>query len=263
VRPRAHGDAERVGRLQRARQRDDGAEHAGLLTRGHVVGRRRVFEDAAVAGRLARHDRQELRAEVDRAGMHERHAGRDGGVAHVELRGDRVGAVEDDVEVAEPPGVARREAALPRDDPERGRDGAEPLGGDVDLRAADVAVVVERLAGQVRDVDDVGIDEPERADAGPRQRERGRTAEPADADHERRTSRASVVVWSVALKCHWSQGPEKRKPHSVEWERGVQGLAIPYLPRGSPPRVGLSTSVPLLPEPVAVASQGRSLRHSG
>jgi hypothetical protein len=106
--------------------------------------------------------------------MHERHAGRDGGV-RLTSNFAPIESVpsEDDVEVAEPPGVARRGSG-PASVTTRsaGRDGAEPLGRNGDFRAADVAGVVEQLAGQVRDVGHVGIDEPERADAGPRQRER-------------------------------------------------------------------------------------------
>ena len=56
--------------------------------------------------------------------------------------------------------------------------------GGVDLRHADAARRVDDLALEVRDVDDVVVDDPERADAGGGEVERGRRAEPAGAEQQ-------------------------------------------------------------------------------
>ena len=54
----------------------------------------------------------------------------------------------------------------------------------LDLRSADVVVVVEDLSLQVAEVDDVVVDEADGADARQRQVERHRRAEPAGADDQ-------------------------------------------------------------------------------
>ena len=56
--------------------------------------------------------------------------------------------------------------------------------GGVDLGLADAVDRVQDLALEVRDVDDVGVDDPEGADARCGQVDRGRRAEPARADQE-------------------------------------------------------------------------------
>src|SRR5207253_3120308 len=61
--------ADRLGGLQRARERGDRPEHAGLLARRHVARRRRLLEDAAVARAPPGEHGEELRAEAEHAGV--------------------------------------------------------------------------------------------------------------------------------------------------------------------------------------------------
>ena len=56
--------------------------------------------------------------------------------------------------------------------------------GGVDLRDADPLAGVDHLALQVREVDVVVVDDPERADAGGGEVQRGRRAEPAGAEQQ-------------------------------------------------------------------------------
>jgi hypothetical protein len=56
--------------------------------------------------------------------------------------------------------------------------------GGVDLGHADALRGVDHLALEVGEIDDVVVDDPERADAGRRQVERGRRAEPARAEQQ-------------------------------------------------------------------------------
>ena len=58
----------------------------------------------------------------------------------------------------------------------------QPAGRRFDLAPSDVGRAVENLPLQVAEVDDVEVDEAERADAGGRQVERRRRTEPAGAD---------------------------------------------------------------------------------
>src|SRR5690606_7134202 len=60
----------------------------------------------------------------------------------------------------------------------------DPLARDLRLRPPDVARAVEHLALEVRGVDHVEVDDPERADARRRQVLRERTAEPPGADQQ-------------------------------------------------------------------------------
>ena len=65
-----------------------------------------------------------------------------------------------------------------------GVDGGQRLLRGVDLALADAVDVVEDLALQVRLVDDIHVDDADRADAGSRQVERGRRAEAAGAEQQ-------------------------------------------------------------------------------
>ena len=56
--------------------------------------------------------------------------------------------------------------------------------GRVDLRRADAVGRVDDLALEVRQVDDVVVDDPDRADAGGGEVQRGRRAEPAGAEQQ-------------------------------------------------------------------------------
>ena len=127
----------------------------------------------------------QLGPRAEGARVHQRDAAGHRGVVDGELGGDRVGAVEDDVEVVEQRGQVGVEAGLERAHAQRRVDRAQPVGRGVDLRTVEVRFAVERLSVQVRDLDAVGIDQAERPHAGFRQDPRGRGAEAADTDDER------------------------------------------------------------------------------
>ena len=61
---------------------------------------------------------------------------------------------------------------------------AQPIGGRVELRSADVGRAVDDLALQVADVDRVVVHEADRADAGRREVHRRRRSQAAGADAE-------------------------------------------------------------------------------
>src|SRR5205823_1324466 len=74
VRPGRSPPAEQAdgfGGLQGAGKRDDGSEDARFLAARHLVGRRRLLEDAAVARALPRDDGHELRDEAEHPGEDE------------------------------------------------------------------------------------------------------------------------------------------------------------------------------------------------
>ena len=85
-----------------------------------------------------------------------------------------VGAVDDDVvAVDDVEDVVGAEADVVRDDVDVGVQRGERLLRGVDLAVADALEVVQDLALQVRRVDDVHVDDAERADAGGGEVERG------------------------------------------------------------------------------------------
>ena len=77
------------------------------------------------------------------------------------------------------------EHLLVGDDVHVGVQGVDRLAGRLDLALADPVVGVEDLALEVRQVDDVEVDDADRADAGGREVERRRRAETAGADEQR------------------------------------------------------------------------------
>ena len=96
-----------------------------------------------------------------------------------------VGAVDDDVvAVDDVEHVVGAEAHVVGDDVDVGVQRGERLLGRVDLAVADAVHVVQDLALQVRRVDDVHVDDAERADARGREVERGGGAEAARAEEQ-------------------------------------------------------------------------------
>ena len=80
--------------------------------------------------------------------------------------------------------VVGAEADVVGDDVHVGVEGGQRLLGRVDLALADPVHVVEDLALQVGGVDDVHVDDAERADPGGGQVEGGGGAEPAGAEQQ-------------------------------------------------------------------------------
>ncbi len=184
-------DAEDVlegfGRLQGADDAAHDAEHAGLATGRHGVFRRHRREDAAVARALPRHVGHELALEADDARMYEWLLLEDAGVVDQELRGEVVGAVDDEVVVLVADDIAdvlRGHHLVVGVDLDVGVHRRDGLLARLDLGLADILRLMDDLALQVREVDDVEVDEADRADAGGCEVHRGRCAEAARADDE-------------------------------------------------------------------------------
>lgn len=96
-----------------------------------------------------------------------------------------VGAVDDDVVVGdEVEHVVGDEPLRDRPHLDLGREEREGLHGGVDLGAPDVGDAVHHLALEVRRLDDVVVDHGETADAGCREVEEHRRAQPAGTHDE-------------------------------------------------------------------------------
>jgi hypothetical protein len=115
----------------------------------------------------------------------DRDPGSHGGIVEGVARLERVGPVQDDVIALDQAlDVVRGEHLLVGDDADVGVESGDRLPGAFRLLLADAVIGVEDLALEVRHVDDVEIDDSDRADAGRRQVEAGRRAQPARADEQ-------------------------------------------------------------------------------
>ena len=169
------------------------AEHAALGARRRQLDGRRLREEAAVARAVVRLEDGHLALEaVDRA-VDDRDAAPDRRVVDEVAGREVVGAVDDQVPavVEDPVDVLGGEALAVGDDVDVRVERLDRALRRVDLRRAERVERVRDLPLQVRLVDDVGVDDPERADAGRGEVERRGRAEAAGADQEDLASRAA------------------------------------------------------------------------
>jgi len=147
------------------------AKDAAFGARRCELGRRRLREQAAVARPFMRLEDGDLPLEpVDRA-VHDRNVAPDRCVVHEVPRREVVGAVDDQVPagVEDPVDVLGGEALAVGDHVHVGVERADRPLRRIHLRRAERVERVHDLALQVRLVDDVGVDDPERADTGRRE----------------------------------------------------------------------------------------------
>ena len=168
-----------LGRLHAPHGAGQHAEHAGLGTARDRPLRRRLREDTTVARAvLGRLERRYLSLEPQDCAVAERDAGERAGVVDEVARGEVVRAVDHDVVVRdEVLDVRRGQADLVRLDVDVGVLPGDEVARGLDLRAADVRVAVDHLSLEVRALDDVVVDDAERADAGRREVLDGRRPE--------------------------------------------------------------------------------------
>ena len=180
----AEQQLERLGRLQRAHDAGQHAEHAALGARRRQLGRRRLREEAAVARALVGLEHGQLALEAEDRGVHDRDAVAQAGVVEQVARREVVGAVDDHVDALEQPvDVLRRQPLAVGDHVHVGVQLLDALPGRLRLGHADRRRRVQHLALQVRLVDDVVVHDRDRADAGRGQVQPRRRAEAAGA-HE-------------------------------------------------------------------------------
>ena len=161
------------------------AEHAGLGAAGRHLGRRGLGHHVAIGGSALRIEHGDHALEPEDGPVHDRDAELHRRVVHEEARGEVVGAVDDHVPPREDVHhVVGAEAHVVGDHVDVGVEEGEGLLGGVDLAVADSLDVVEDLALEVRLVDDVHVDDADRADACRRQVERGGRTEAARAEQE-------------------------------------------------------------------------------
>src|SRR5690606_28684214 len=170
-------------RLDAADESRQHAEHARLGAGWRGPRRRRLREEAAVAGPLVRREDRRLSLELEDAPVDVDLVHEDAGVVHEVARREVVAAVDDDVVVLEEAlDVLRGHALAVADHLDVRIEAFERELRRLDLRHADAVLAVEDLSLQVRAVDDVVVDDPYRADAGRCEIIRDRRAEPAGAD---------------------------------------------------------------------------------
>ena len=174
-----------LGCLHHADHPRQDAQHAPLGAVGHEVRRRRLGIKAAIARPVRREEDRRLAVEPEDRAVDVRLAQEHARVVDQVAGREVVSPVHDHVVFGENlQRVATIDRMLVADDVQVGVDGLQLLLGAGDLGPADVGREVDDLALEVRDVDDVEIDQPDRANPGRGQVERQRRAQPAGADAE-------------------------------------------------------------------------------
>ena len=174
-----------LGGLQQAHRAGQHAEHAVGAAGGRELGRRGLAEQAAVAGAVVGLEHRQLAVEAEDRGGHDGDLQAHGGVVEQVARGEVVDAVDDHVVALDDlHDVGGVQAHRVLDDLDVGVERVDRLLGGVDLGDADALGGVDHLALEVGEVDDVVVDDAERADAGGGEVERGRRAEAAGAEQQ-------------------------------------------------------------------------------
>ena len=172
-------------RLDRTDDPGEHAEHAGLGARRRQLGRRRLGQQAAVARAVVGLEHRDLTLEPEDRPVHDGHALEERRVVQQVAGREVVGAVDDDVVAADDvDDVVGAEAHVVGDDVDVGVERGERLLRRVDLAVADALDVVQDLALQVRGVDDVHVDDAERADSRRREIQGRRRPEATRAEQE-------------------------------------------------------------------------------
>ena len=177
---------ERLVRLQRPDHAGQHAEHAALCARGRELRRGRGGEEAAIARTFMRLEHGDLPLEAVDRPVHDGNPVPHGGVVHEVAGGEVVGSVDDHVPAVgeDALDVLGAESLLVGDHLDVGIESLDRLPRGVDLRLPEALRRVDDLPLEVRLVDDVGVDDPDAADPGRGQVERGRRAESAGADQQ-------------------------------------------------------------------------------
>ena len=182
---RAENQLDRFECLHAANQARQHAEHARLGAARRRSGRRWLGEQAAIAGPLLRVEHARLAFELEDRAIHQRLVHEHARIVDEIACREVVAAVDDDVEALEdPPHVLGGQALLELHDLDVGIERLERQLGGIDFGHTDAVVGVQDLALQVREIDDVVVDETDRADSGGCQIESRRRAEPARADQQ-------------------------------------------------------------------------------
>ena len=185
----AENQLDDLGGLDYAKQSRQNAEHAAFGAGRHQAGRRRLGIEAAIAGAVFGGEDRGLPFEAENRRINIGFAAEHAGIVDEIARGEIVGAIGNDVEVAKDfQGVFAGKPGFKRAQVDVRIDGRQLLRGRLQLGTANVAGGVDHLALEIGVVHHVKIDEAERANTGGGQVECKRRAESAgaDAQHARR-----------------------------------------------------------------------------
>ena len=188
--------------LDRSDDARQDAQHARLGATRREFRRRRLGDHAAIARSDVGVEDGDLSLEAEDRTVHDRDVLDERGVVHQIARREVVGAVDDDVvAVDDVQDVVGAESRVVGEDLDvRVHRGERHLRA-VDLAHADAFDVVQDLALEVRGVDDVHVDDADRADAGRGEIERRRRTESAGAEQEH----LGVQEPLLALLAHFGQ----------------------------------------------------------
>src|SRR6266705_1492670 len=157
--------------LDRPDHRGRGVEDARGLAGRQAARRRGIWVETTETRGDRRSNRERHSVRCDGPAVHERDVRLDRGLVDQETRLEIVRAIDDDVGIAQDLSDRRRmDVFRDRFDLDFGVHGAEAFRGGLRLRPVDVAFAVEQLPLEIREFDDIPVDEPKMPDpcAGPR-----------------------------------------------------------------------------------------------
>ena len=188
------------------------AEHAAFGAARHESRRWRLGVEAAIAGAFLRVEHRRLSLEAEDAAVDIRLAEQHAGVVDEIARGEIVGAVHDDVVLADDvERVLRREPRLVGLHVHVGIEIGEASLGRLELRRAEGGGAVDDLPLEVGEVHHVEVDDPDGADARRGEIERQRRAQSAGADGEH----ARGLELALSLHADLGQQEVPRVPQNL------------------------------------------------
>ena len=186
---RAEDELDDLGRLNHAQQSGKNAEHAAFGARGHQPRRRRFGIETAIARAALGGKDAGLAFEAKDGGVNVGLAGEHARIVHQIAGGKVVGAIGDDVELAnDVERIGAAELGLELANVDEGIDGGQFLRGGVEFGTTHVGCGMDDLPLQVGEVHHIEVNQAQRAHAGRGQIQRERRAESAGAhaQHARR-----------------------------------------------------------------------------
>src|SRR3990172_145809 len=203
----AEQDLQALGDLAGGDGGRDRVQDAGRVARRQRTGSRDLGDEATEAGGASGDDRHHHALGRDRARVDPGDVRFQAGVVHEQPGLHVVRAVEEQVDPAEEVGGVREAGGLRpglADDLRVPRQ--EPLPGDNRLRAVDVALHEERLTLEVRELDDVAVDQAQVPDAGAGEQGSRHTPQGAEADHSHTGSAEALMAHPPDLREHLLAG---------------------------------------------------------
>src|SRR5437870_8115946 len=208
---------------------------ASGIAGGRAAGRRSFRVEATEPRGDRRSNRERPRVCCDGPAVHERDVRLDRGLVDQETRLEIVRAIDDDVDAIQDL-PDRRRMDVPRDrfDLDLGVHGAEAFGSGLGLRPVDVAFRVQQLPLEIREFDDIPVDESTMPHAGPGEKVGRNAPEGPQSHHDGSGTRELALALDADLRKDFLPTVPIRRPHGRR--KGAPLMAFRPPPLGWTPK---------------------------